>query len=368
VGTVRDGRQDDELGLGVRGFADDGDGARAEDEGGELSAGADGDGLARPVGDGLAGGDDEDAGVALVAGADAGDVGGPGEALAWVGGELHLEHDGEHGLAVAQEDDEVGAQLGGVELGEVGGLDPGLGVVRERDVQRRAHQLGGERGPLSEERDESLVQVGRRHGGTLPRGRGPRRRVDASRRRRGARPSRPSPLAGLRLGGARGAPRSVPGGVLDGGARSTAPWGSSERVTPPAPWDAEARPGGRAREVVMRTPHAVIVARAAAFRAAPTTTEALLWEALRAGKLGVRFRRQVVLGRYIADFVAPQARSSWSRSTARCTRGRCGADARRDRDLGRMGYRVLRLPRALVQQRLQEAVALVVAALPEVRR
>jgi hypothetical protein len=59
----------------------------------------------------------------------------------------------------------------------------------------------------------------------------------------------------------------------------------------------------------MRTPHAVIVARAAAFRAAPTTTtEALLWEALRAEKLGVRFRRQVVLGRYIADFVAPRAK------------------------------------------------------------
>jgi very-short-patch-repair endonuclease len=58
----------------------------------------------------------------------------------------------------------------------------------------------------------------------------------------------------------------------------------------------------------MRTPHAVIVARAAAFRAALTTTEALLWEELRAEKLGVRFRRQVVLGRYIADFVAPRAK------------------------------------------------------------
>jgi very-short-patch-repair endonuclease len=72
----------------------------------------------------------------------------------------------------------------------------------------------------------------------------------------------------------------------------------------------------------MRTPHAVIVARAAAFRAAPTTTEALLWEALRAGKLGVRFQRQVVLGRYIADF-ARRAPRSWSRSTvsARGPRG-----------------------------------------------
>jgi hypothetical protein len=109
---------------------DDGDGARAEDEGDQLRAGADRDGLARPVGDRLGGGDHQHAGVALVARADAGDVGGPGEALARVGCELHLEHDGEHRLAIAQEDDEVGAQLGGVELGQVGGLDPGLGVVR----------------------------------------------------------------------------------------------------------------------------------------------------------------------------------------------------------------------------------------------
>jgi very-short-patch-repair endonuclease len=114
----------------------------------------------------------------------------------------------------------------------------------------------------------------------------------------------------------------------------------------------------------MRTPHAVIVVRAASFRAAPTTTEALLWEALRAEKLGVRFRRQVVLGRYIADFVAPRAKIVVE-IDGEVDQGRCAADARRDRDLGRMGYRVLRLPRELVQQRLEEAVALVVAAFAE---
>ena len=117
----------------------------------------------------------------------------------------------------------------------------------------------------------------------------------------------------------------------------------------------------------MRTPHAVIVARADAFRAAPTTTEALLWEALRAEKLGVRFGRQVVLGRYIADFVAPRAKLVVE-VDGEVHAGRAAADARRDRDLGRMGYRVLRLPRELVQQRLEEAVALVVAALEEAGR
>jgi very-short-patch-repair endonuclease len=39
------------------------------------------------------------------------------------------------------------------------------------------------------------------------------------------------------------------------------------------------------------------------------------------------------------------------------------ADARRDRELGRLGWRVLRLPARLVAERLPEAVALVRGAL-----
>ena len=48
--------------------------------------------------------------------------------------------------------------------------------------------------------------------------------------------------------------------------------------------------------------------RALAMRAAPTSSEEALWRLLRARQLGVRFRRQVPLGRFIADFVAPSAR------------------------------------------------------------
>ena len=41
-------------------------------------------------------------------------------------------------------------------------------------------------------------------------------------------------------------------------------------------------------------------------RRASTPTEARLWSVLRrGGLLGVRFRRQVVLGRFIVDFYAP---------------------------------------------------------------
>ncbi len=101
-------------------------------------------------------------------------------------------------------------------------------------------------------------------------------------------------------------------------------------------------------------------------RVAPTLSEALLWQALRGSRLGVPFRRQVVLGDYIVDFLAPRARlvvevdGGIHQEPARVR-----ADARRDRDLGRMGYRVLRLPHALVVQQLEQALRLVVAALAE---
>ena len=49
---------------------------------------------------------------------------------------------------------------------------------------------------------------------------------------------------------------------------------------------------------------AVLSERAREMRHTLTTSERLLWVAIRARRLGVQFRRQVVLGRYIADFFA----------------------------------------------------------------
>jgi very-short-patch-repair endonuclease len=40
-------------------------------------------------------------------------------------------------------------------------------------------------------------------------------------------------------------------------------------------------------------------------RKRPTRSEALLWAQLRGRKVGARFRRQAVLGRFIVDFYAP---------------------------------------------------------------
>jgi very-short-patch-repair endonuclease len=90
-------------------------------------------------------------------------------------------------------------------------------------------------------------------------------------------------------------------------------------------------------------------------RAAPTRSEAALWQELRARKLGVEVRRQVVLGDYIADFVVPSARLVIEVDGA-CHAARRVADARRDRRLRRLGCRVLRLEAELVLRALPVAL------------
>lgn len=90
-------------------------------------------------------------------------------------------------------------------------------------------------------------------------------------------------------------------------------------------------------------------------RSALTASEQKLWDAIRGGKLGVCFRRQVPLGRIIADFAAPAVRLVVEVDGAYHQRRRT-ADARRDRVLKRMGYRVLRLQSALVESHLDEAL------------
>jgi very-short-patch-repair endonuclease len=75
----------------------------------------------------------------------------------------------------------------------------------------------------------------------------------------------------------------------------------------------------------------------------PTPSEAKLWEALRGGQLGVQFKRQVRIGGFIVDFLAPAVKLVVE--VDGCShRGRAAADARRDRKLARLGYRVVRLP------------------------
>ena len=108
----------------------------------------------------------------------------------------------------------------------------------------------------------------------------------------------------------------------------------------------------------------LLIHRARLLKANRSWPEQVLWNAIRSGKLGVPFRRQVPLGRYIADFVAPRAKLivEVDGSGHRFKRA---ADARRDRKRARLGYRVLRLEAHLVLTNLQLALQRVREALHE---
>jgi len=100
-----------------------------------------------------------------------------------------------------------------------------------------------------------------------------------------------------------------------------------------------------------------------------TPSERALWQLLRAGQLGVHFRRQVpLLGFGIVDFCAPGARlvvevdGPYHGAAARQR-----ADARRDRRLNKAGFRVLRLAAELVLKQPEMARQLVLKALAELR-
>jgi len=128
------------------------------------------------------------------------------------------------------------------------------------------------------------------------------------------------------------------------------------------------RPAARRAEATMKSspsqsPQLLrLHANAHAMREAPTPSEHALWQALRARKLGVQFRRQVPLGRFIVDFLAPSARLVVEVDGGYHAR-RGAPDARRDRKLRRLGLTVLRLPAELVLRNLPEALRRVREAL-----
>jgi very-short-patch-repair endonuclease len=84
-------------------------------------------------------------------------------------------------------------------------------------------------------------------------------------------------------------------------------------------------------------------------------SEQALWSELRSCRLGVWFRRRVVIGRCIVDFLAPSVRLVVE-VDGEYHATRVGADARRDRKLARMGYRVLRLDGGLVRRNVHASV------------
>jgi very-short-patch-repair endonuclease len=106
----------------------------------------------------------------------------------------------------------------------------------------------------------------------------------------------------------------------------------------------------------------LFAARARHMRFHATASEQRLFAAIRGRRLGVGFRRQVALGRYIVDLFAPEA-GLIVEVDGPCHASRGKADARRDEALRRLGYRVLRLEAELVMRDLREAVARITVAL-----
>jgi very-short-patch-repair endonuclease len=108
----------------------------------------------------------------------------------------------------------------------------------------------------------------------------------------------------------------------------------------------------------------LLVARARYMLAHPTASEALLFSALRGNRLGVSFRRQqVVLGSFVVDFLARDAKVVVEVDGDSYHQGRSAADAARERKLIRAGYTVVRLPASLVERDLPRAAGLVQQAL-----
>ena len=106
----------------------------------------------------------------------------------------------------------------------------------------------------------------------------------------------------------------------------------------------------------------LLAERAHCFRHNLSENERILWSRISGKQLGVVFRRQFPVEKYIVDFVAPSAKlivevDDRSHELKRT------ADARRDRDLGRLAYRVLRIPAELVRTNVAEAVARIVVAM-----
>ena len=91
-------------------------------------------------------------------------------------------------------------------------------------------------------------------------------------------------------------------------------------------------------------------------RKAPVSTEQLLWRLLRDRRLaGLKFRRQVPLGPYIADFVCFRCKLIIE-ADGPMHDEKAADDAKRDAWLGSAGFRVLRFTNADIHDRREEVL------------
>lgn len=102
--------------------------------------------------------------------------------------------------------------------------------------------------------------------------------------------------------------------------------------------------------------------RARQLRTDMTVPERALWSVLRAGQLGIKFQRQVVLAPYIADFAARSERLAIEIDGDTHAHS-ATADRERTRSLEARGYRVLRFTNAEVMTNLEGVVRAILIAL-----
>ncbi len=104
--------------------------------------------------------------------------------------------------------------------------------------------------------------------------------------------------------------------------------------------------------------------RARGMRKQPSQAERAIWEIVRDNRLGFKFRRQLPISSYIADFACMEAKliieiDGASHDVA----DQVEYDAERTRILNALGWRVLRIRDALVLSDMSAAAALIVEAL-----
>ena len=101
--------------------------------------------------------------------------------------------------------------------------------------------------------------------------------------------------------------------------------------------------------------------RARIMRCSPTRSEERLWRRLSGSKTGFAFRRQLVIGEHIVDFACTKVRLVVEVDGASHV-GRARHDAARDRALGKLGWRVLRVAEPQVFTDLDGVVSAIVVA------
>ncbi|MCB0665939.1 MAG: DUF559 domain-containing protein [Saprospiraceae bacterium] len=101
----------------------------------------------------------------------------------------------------------------------------------------------------------------------------------------------------------------------------------------------------------------ILIERARQLRRNPTRSEAILWDELKGKKLGVRFRRQHPLGKYIFDFYCHSAKLAIELDGNYHNRNHQKLlDVERERDIISWGIKVIRFPDEEINTNLEGAI------------